>query len=159
MSEGKGATPVINVTPLIDVLLVLLIIFMVVAPIKPHRFETKLPAPPQNTPNVNPNPWTLVVSIQPDRTLMLNSLSDMGTIDDMTPLSSKLQEVFQERLANRAYRPDMISRFDLSERDRIEKTVFIKAPRNFPYGEVTRVIDGLKGAGASTIGLQLDNLK
>jgi len=159
MSEGKGATPVINVTPLIDVLLVLLIIFMVVAPIKPHRFETKLPAPPQNTPNVNPNPWTLVVSIQPDRTLMLNSLSDMGTIDDMTPLSSKLQEVFQERLANRAYRPDMISRFDLSERDRIEKTVFIKAPRNFPYGEVTRVIDGLKGAGASPIGLQLDNLK
>ena len=159
MSEGKGATPVINVTPLIDVLLVLLIIFMVVAPIKPHRFETKLPAPPQNTPNVNPNPWTLVVSIQPDRTLMLNSLSDMGTIDDMTPLNSKLQEVFQERLANRAYRPDMISRFDLSERDRIEKTVFIKAPRNFPYGEVTRVIDGLKGAGASTIGLQLDNLK
>ena len=159
MSEGKGATPVINVTPLIDVLLVLLIIFMVVAPIKPHRFETKLPAPPQNTPNVNPNPWTLVLSIQPDRTLMLNSLSDMGTIDDMTPLSSKLQEVFQERLANRAYRPDMISRFDLSERDRIEKTVFIKAPRNFPYGEVTRVIDGLKGAGASPIGLQLDNLK
>lgn len=159
MSEGKGATPVINVTPLIDVLLVLLIIFMVVAPIKPHRFETKLPAPPQNTPNVNPNPWTLVVSIQPDRTLMLNSLSDMGTIDDMTPLNSKLQEVFQERLANRAYRPDMISRFDLSERDRIEKTVFIKAPRNFPYGEVTRVIDGLKGAGASPIGLQLDNLK
>jgi len=159
MSEGKGATPVINVTPLIDVLLVLLIIFMVVAPIKPHRFETKLPAPPQNTPNVNPNPWTLVVSIQPDRTLMLNSLSDMGTIDDMTPLNSKLREVFEERLANRAYRPDMISRFDLSERDRIEKTVFIKAPRNFPYGEVTRVIDGLKGAGASPIGLQLDNLK
>ena len=159
MSEGKGATPVINVTPLIDVLLVLLIIFMVVAPIKPHRFETKLPAPPQNTPDVNPNPWTLVVSIQPDRTLMLNSLSDMGTIDDMTPLNSKLREVFAERLQNRAYRPDMISRFDLSERERIEKTVFIKAPRNFPYGEVTRVIDGLKGIGASPIGLQLDNLK
>src|ERR1051325_2504673 len=102
---SEGTKPVINVTPLIDVLLVLLIIFMVVAPIKPHRFETKLPAPPQNTPNVNPNPWTLVVSIQPDRTLMLNSLSDMGTIDDMTPLNSKLREVFQERLQNRAYRP------------------------------------------------------
>ena len=159
MSEDKGAKPIINVTPLIDVLLVLLIIFMVAAPLNPHRFETKLPSPPQNTQDVHPNPWTLVVSIQPDRTLMLNSLTEMGTVDDMTPLSSKLREVFQERLANRAYRPDMISRVDVSERDRIEKTVFIKAPRNIPYGEVTRVIDGLKGIGASPIGLQLDNLK
>jgi len=159
MSEDKGTKPVINVTPLIDVLLVLLIIFMVAAPLKPHRFETKLPAPPQNTPEVHPNPWTLVVSIQPDRTLMLNSLTEMGTVDDMTPLSAKLREVFRERLDNRAYRPDMISRVDLTAQERIEKTVFIKAPRNIPYGEVTRVIDGLKGIGASPIGLQLDNLK
>ena len=159
MSEGKSAKPVINVTPLIDVLLVLLIIFMVAAPLKPHRFLTKLPAPPQDTPEVHPNPWTLVVSIQPDRTLMLNALSDMGTVDDMTPLSAKLREVFRDRIENRAYRPDMISRFDLSDRERIEKTVFIKAPRNIPYGEVTRVIDGLKATGADPIGLQLDNLK
>lgn len=159
MSEETSATPVINVTPLIDVLLVLLIIFMVAAPLKPHRFETKLPAPPQDLKNVIPNINTLVVSIQPDRTLKLNSLIDMGTVDDMSPLSSKLREVFRERLENRAFRADMVSRFDLTDAERVEKTVFIKAPRDIPYGEVTRVIDGLKGTGATPIGLQLDDLK
>lgn len=158
MSEDNGPAPVINVTPLIDVLLVLLIIFMVAAPLKPHRFLTKLPAPPENNAHIDPHPLTLVVTIQPDRTLKLNQIGDMGTVNDLGPLLSKLTSLFQERLRNRAYRPDMISRFDLSEQERIEKTVFIKAPRNLSYGEVTRVIDGLKGAGAYPIGLQLDDL-
>jgi len=158
MSEDKGAKPVINVTPLIDVLLVLLIIFMVAAPFRPHRFMAKLPAPPQNPQHLAPNINTLVVTIQADRTLLLNSLDDMGTVDDLAPLSAKLRSVFEERLQNRAYRWDMSMRSDLPDRDRIEKTVFIKAPRNIPYGEVTRVIDGLKGAGAQPIGLQLDDL-
>jgi len=158
MSEDKGAKPVINVTPLIDVLLVLLIIFMVAAPFRPHRFMAKLPAPPQNPQTLPPNINTLVVTIQPDRTLLLNSLDDMGTVDDLAPLSAKLRSVFEERLQNRAYRWDMSMRSDLPDRDRIEKTVFIKAPRNIPYGEVTRVIDGLKGAGAQPISLQLDDL-
>jgi biopolymer transport protein ExbD len=158
MSEDKGAKPFINVTPLIDVLLVLLIIFMVAAPFKPHRFLAKVPAPRANYEDIRPNILTLVVTIQPDRTLVLNSTREMGTVNDLTPLSSKLRELFQERLENRAYRWDMQTRFDLPDRDRIEKTVFIKAPRNIPYGEVTRVIDGLKGAGAQPIGLQLDNL-
>jgi biopolymer transport protein ExbD len=159
MSEGKSAAPVINVTPLIDVLLVLLIIFMVAAPLKPHRFLTKLPAPPLNRQDVHPNINTLVVTIQPDRTLRLNSLTDMGSVDNMAPLAAKLTTVFEERLNNRVYNSDLLARFDLPERDRIQKTVFIKAPRNLPYGEVTRVIDGLKGVGATPIGLQLDDLK
>src|SRR5678815_1665848 len=90
MSEAKGLIPApnINVTPLIDVLLVLLIIFMVAAPLKPHRFLTKVPSePPPTAPPMEPNPLTLVVTIQPDRTLMLNKLTGMGTIDDLTPLT------------------------------------------------------------------------
>ena len=161
MSENKGAipAPTINVTPLIDVLLVLLIIFMVAAPLKPHRFMTKLPAIPHDNPQINPSELTLVVTIEPDRTLKLNGLSDMGTVDDLSPLSSKLKSLFEERLRNRAYRFDLIARLDLPERERIEKTVFIKAPRNIPYGEVAQVLDGLKGTGAAPSGLQLDDLK
>ena len=159
MSESKGAKPIINVTPLIDVLLVLLIIFMVAAPLKPHRFLTQLPAPPQDLAHIDPNPLTLVVTIQPDRTLKLNHDADMGTISEPERLLAKLNWVFDERVKHHTYTPEMIARFDLPERERIVKTVFIKAPRNLPYGEVTRVIDGLKGVGAAPIGLQLDDLK
>ena len=161
MNETKGAVapPVINVTPLIDVLLVLLIIFMVAAPLKPSRFMAKVPSPPAPTQDLKPNIWTLVVTIEPDRTLKLNALEGMGTVDDLTPLNSKLVSVFDERVRNRAFRHDLIHRSDLPDRARIEKTVFIKAPRTIPYGEVARVLDGLKGSGADPIGLQLDDLK
>ncbi|HEY0766305.1 MAG TPA: biopolymer transporter ExbD [Pyrinomonadaceae bacterium] len=151
--------PTINVTPLIDVLLVLLIIFMVAAPMKPHRFLTKLPAIPHDDPRIKANINTLVVTIEEDRTLKLNGLPDMGTVDDLSPLSAKLKLVFEERLRNRAYRSDLVARVDLPEFQRVEKTIFIKAPRSIPYGEVARVLDGLKGTGADPIGLQLDDLK
>ncbi len=160
MSKIQGLIPApnINVTPLIDVLLVLLIIFMVAAPLKPHRFLTKIPSVPHNDPNIRPNINTLVVTIESDRTLKLNSLSEMGTVDDLSPLNAKLTSIFEERTKLRAYRSDMLARLDLPERERIEKTVFIKAPRGMRYGEVIRVMDGLKATGANPIGLQLDAL-
>jgi biopolymer transport protein ExbD len=91
--------------------------------------------------------------------LKLNGLTNMGTVDDPSVLNAKLISVFQDRRKNHAYRADMLLRVDLPEEQRIEKTVFIKAPRNIPYGEVARVLDGLKGTGADPIGLQLDDLK
>ena len=151
--------PFINVTPLIDVLLVMLIIFMVAAPLKPHSFSTNLPAQANDLKLVT-DFRTLVVTIAPDRTLKLNGLtSDMGTVDDSSKLSQFLVALFNERKRNHVYRDEMISRLDVPEQYRIEKTVFIKAPRAIAYGDVARVVDGLKGAGAEPVGLQLDDLK
>jgi biopolymer transport protein ExbD len=151
--------PQINVTPLIDVLLVLLIIFMVAAPLKPHRFVAKLPSEPDLKQKLPPDIHTLVVTIAPDRTLKLNGLSDdMGTVDDSSKLSDALISLFKERKTNHVYRVELWSRIDVAEEDRVEKTVFIKAPRFIPYGEVVKVIDGVKAAGADPVGLQLDSL-
>ena len=152
------AKPSINVTPLIDVLLVMLIIFMVAAPLKPQRFLAKVPSQPNQDGRIDPNPKTLVVTINPDLTLKLNSLTDMGSVNDTSKINATLSDLFQQRLQNHVYRDELRDRADLPDSVRIEKTVFIKAPRSLPYADVVRVLDGLKGAGASPIGLQIDDL-
>ena len=150
--------PNINVTPLIDVLLVMLIIFMVAAPLKPQRFLAKVPSQPDHDARIDPNPKTLVVTINPDLSLKLNGLTDMGSVNDTSKISATLSDLFQERLQNHVYRDELRDRADLPDSVRVEKTVFIKAPRAIPYADVIRVLDGLKGAGASPIGLQIDDL-
>lgn len=154
MSTGgskDGATPNINVTPLIDVLLVLLIIFMIITPVKPSKFEAKVPAEPKKQENlvVEPNPLSLVVTINPaNRTLQLNT-EPAGTIEEPEALSDRLKAEFAKR-----------------ERDNVrstvtgqtEKTLFIKSPTSVKYGDVVKVIDAVKGAGATPIGLQIDDL-
>jgi biopolymer transport protein ExbD len=152
------AKPSINVTPLIDVLLVMLIIFMVAAPLKPSRFIAQVPTQPDPDVHVDPNPKTLVVTIKSDRTLMLNRLADMGSVYDTNKLAVTLSDLFQQRLQNHVYRYELRDRIDLPDSLRVEKTVFIKAPRALPYADVMLVLDSLKGAGASPIGLQIDDL-
>ena len=156
----KRAVPYINVTPLIDVLLVLLIIFMVITPMKPSRFKALIPEPPRppQGPIQEGSILTLVVTIKQDGALELNKLSDMGSVNDTGKLSATLVELFQQRLAMHVYRADMFDRLDLPEEKRIQRTVFIKAPRTIAYGEVAKVIDGIKGAGAEPVGLQIDEL-
>lgn len=157
--DSVKAKPFINVTPLIDVLLVLLIIFMVVSPLKQARFSAKVPAErDKNEPHLDPAINTLVVTIAPDHTLKLNSLGDMGTVEETAKLTAKLSEVFAARTENRAFSYEMLARTDLPDALRVQKTVFIKAPRAMNYGDVVKVIDGIKVAGATPIGLQLDDL-
>ena len=150
--------PFVNVTPLIDVLLVLLIIFMVVSPLKPSVFKAQVPEPPKEEIYERGRFDNLVVTIKEDGTLELNKINDMGSVNDTGKLSAELTRIFQARLGNHAYRFDMIDRADLPEEARIQKTVFIKAPRGIRYGDVMQVMDGLKGTGAEPIGLQLDDL-
>jgi biopolymer transport protein ExbD len=152
MSAGGGskAVPYINVTPLIDVLLVLLIIFMVVTPLKPKRFKTLIPEQQQNTPaDATPSKLTLRVDILKDSKLQLNG-EDFGSINDTGKLSARLADVLRQREEQR------VTKFGT---DIIEKTVFIKAPESFKYGEVVKVIDAVKGAGATPVGLQVDALE
>ena len=177
MTTAKGqAEPYINVTPLIDVLLVLLIIFMVVTPLKPSRFKADIPTqrdPNEDVSQLKPNPLTLVVSMQtpPDLNLRLNNhpnpqpgdiclgiVPDYGSVNEPGNLALCLAHTFRQRLQTRAYKVGMETRADLSEEQRIEKTVFVKAPRAMKYGDVVKVIDAIKGAGASPVGLQVDDL-
>ena len=148
---GAGAKPNINVTPLIDVLLVLLIIFMVITPMKPSRFEAKVPAEPKNQQNldVKPNPLTLVITIDKGtREVKLNN-DAAGSVDDPTLLRDRLTEIFLQRTNNGVFREGT---------NEIEKTIFIKSPTSVKYGDVVKVIDSAKMAGAQPIGLQIDDL-
>ena len=156
----RGMAADINVTPMIDVLLVLLIIFMVVTPLKPSRFKADIPTqrdPNEDLSKLKPNPLTLVVTISPDLQIKLNHDS-FGSVNDTAPLAQRLAALFQQRKETRAYKIGMENRSDVKEEDRIEKTVFVKAPRATKYGDVVKVIDAIKGAGASPVGLQVDDL-
>jgi biopolymer transport protein ExbD len=158
--SSTTAEPYINVTPLIDVLLVLLIIFMVVTPLKPSRFKADIPTqrdPNEDLSKLKPNPLTLVVTIGSDLQLKLNQDS-LGSVNDTAPLAQRLSAVFRQRKDQRAYKVGMEARTDVKEEDRIEKTVFVKAPRATKYGDVVKVIDAIKGAGANPVGLQVDDL-
>jgi biopolymer transport protein ExbD len=157
---SNRAVPYINVTPLIDVLLVVIIIFMVVTPLKPSRFKADIPTqrdPNEQIQNLKPNPLTLVVSITPDLQVKLNQ-DAMGSVNDTTALAAKLQQTFQQRKEQHAYKVGMETATNVSEDLRIEKTVFVKAPRALHYGDVVKVIDAIKGAGANPVGLQVDDL-
>jgi biopolymer transport protein ExbD len=137
MSSGTSAEPNINVTPLIDVLLVLLIIFMVISPQKPHRFETKVPEkPPEEQKNLPPDPLSLLVTIPSGGGGYKLNTQDAPTPQD---LYDQLYKALNGRPADR-------------------KSVFIKGPSGIAYGEVVKVIDVVKKAGGGPIGLQIEGL-
>jgi biopolymer transport protein ExbD len=155
----KIQLPAINVTPLIDILLVLLIIFMVISPLRPARFKTLVPEKPPERGDISPR--TLVIEVAHDLSLRLirgDTTIATGTISDPGVIASRLASEWRERKANRSWKLELENSFDVTPDERIERTVFVRAPRSVHYGEIAKVIDEIKGAGAQPIGLQTDLL-
>ncbi len=127
-SENEEEITGINVTPLVDIVLVLLIIFMVLTPSMLKELTANVPRKAdQNTPPPPPTETPIVVEYGADRTLQLNT-------EPVAPES--LAEKVAERLKG----------------DR-NKVVFFKIDDEAPYGDTVKFMDIVKGAGAKTLGI------
>ena len=132
---GKGGpTSDINMTPMIDVLLVLIIIFMVITPLVPKGLDALVPQPnPNQKPNQQEDVRTVIVSIDNSRQLKINQ--DAVTIDTLGP---RLVDIFKTRA---------------------ERVIFVKGDPEVIFSDVAEVIDIAKGAGIDKVGLITQNLE
>ena len=127
LPERKGGMDEINITPLIDVVLVLLIIFMVLTPITVQTMASRLP-PEDDTEPVPPDqqPDQLMIAVYEDGTLALN-------------LAPQTDDGLKEELTRRL-------------KTKAKKTVFIDAHRNANYARVIGIMDMARNCGAETVG-------
>jgi biopolymer transport protein TolR len=122
----------INVTPLIDILLVLLVIFMTITPLTPTGLKTAVPQPPPPGRHSQEPEKVLVLSLDGNGVIRINQ-------DQIEPsrLVERLEDIFKARS---------------------DRTIFVQADKELLFNDVAQLIDSAKGAGAVQVGLMTEQI-